>query len=184
MTGAFFYIIQGRIVEQAFPNREAHIVAFAKIDFWANTLTLATQIFFTHRLVAKIGIPLSLTILPIVTLLGFGSLWLWPSFTILVVLVVARRGLHHAIDRPVREMLYIPLEPDAKYKAKSLIDTFVYRTGDLIGVWITPLLKAMSLPIGLPGMGISALWVACTAWLGRLAKKNMSHGRLDNDQKS
>jgi AAA family ATP:ADP antiporter len=67
-------------------------------------------------------------------------------------------------------MLYIPLGPDAKYKAKSFIDTFVFRAGDFIGVWITPLLAAMSLSLGLPSLGISMLWLGSAAWLGKVAE--------------
>jgi AAA family ATP:ADP antiporter len=67
-------------------------------------------------------------------------------------------------------MLYIPLEPDAKYKAKSFIDTFVYRAGDFVGVWITPALQALAISVGIPGVGMSAAWVAAAAWLGRNAR--------------
>jgi AAA family ATP:ADP antiporter len=171
LTSTFLYVFQGRVIEQTFASGAARIAAFAKIDLWSNVLTLAAQLFFTHRLVAKLGIPISLTILPLVTLLGFGSLWLWPGFAALAIFQVARRGLHYAVDRPVREMLYIPLTPDAKYKAKSFIDTFIYRTGDFIGIWITPMLQAISLSLGLPSLGMSALWLGSAAWLGGLARK-------------
>jgi AAA family ATP:ADP antiporter len=169
IVGTFLYIIQARVVEAAFADDSARTAAFAKLDLWANVLTLAAQLCLTHRLVAKVGIPVSLAILPLVTLLGFGALWLWPGFAALAAFQVARRGLHYAIDRPVREMLYIPLAPDAKYKAKSFIDTFVYRAGDLVGVWLDPLLRAMFIPLGLPSLGISALWLGGAAWLGRLS---------------
>lgn len=167
IAGTFLYIMQGSIVEAVFADIASRTIAFARIDLWTNILTLVAQLFLAHRLVVRVGIPISLLILPIVTLLGFGSLWLFPGFAVLAVFQVARRGLHYAIDRPVREMLYIPLSPDAKYKAKSFIDTFVYRTGDFIGVWITPLLKAMSLSLGLPSIALTALWIGSATWLGR-----------------
>lgn len=172
VAGTFLYVLQGRVIEQTFADDAARTAAFARIDFWTNVLTLAAQLFLAHRLVARVGIPVSLMILPVVTLLGFGSLWLWPGFAAFAIFQVTRRGLHYAIDRPVREMLYIPLSADAKYKAKSFIDTFVYRTGDFVGIWITPLLKAMSLSLGLPSLAMSALWVGSAAWLGSLARRN------------
>jgi AAA family ATP:ADP antiporter len=168
VVGTFLYIIQARVVEGAFADDSARAAAFAKLDLWANVLTLAAQLCLTHRLVAKVGIPLSLAILPLVTLLGFGALWLWPGFAALAAFQVTRRGLHYAVDRPVREMLYIPLAPDAKYKAKGFIDTFVYRAGDLMGVWLDPLLRTVSMSLGLPSLCISVLWLGGAAWLGRL----------------
>ncbi|MDR2561522.1 MAG: MFS transporter [Holophagales bacterium] len=169
VVGTFLYIIQARVIEGAFADNSARTAAFAKLDMWANILTLAAQLCLTHRLVARVGIAVSLVILPIVTILGFGALMLWPGFTALAIFQVARRGMHYAVDRPVREMLYIPLAPDAKYKAKSFIDTFVYRAGDLMGVWLDPLLRAISMSLGLPSLGISALWLGGAVWLGRLS---------------
>jgi len=171
VVGTFLYIIQARVVEGAFATNSARTVAFAKLDLWANVLTLVAQLCLTHRLVARVGIPISLAVLPFVTMLGFGALMLWPGFVALAIFQVARRGLHYAVDRPVREMLYIPLAPDAKYKAKSFIDTFVYRAGDLLGVWVDPLLRAISMPLGLPSLGISVLWLGGAAWLGRLSRE-------------
>jgi AAA family ATP:ADP antiporter len=167
VAGTFLYVQQGRVVEAAFASAAERAAAFARIDLWANALTLAAQALLTHRLVARAGTAAALLALPLATLLGFGALWLWPGFTALAVFQVARRGLHYAVDRPVRETLYIPLSPDARYKAKSFIDTFVYRAGDFIGVWMAPALGALSVPLGLPAMGASALWLAGAVWLGR-----------------
>ncbi|MDR0498657.1 MAG: MFS transporter [Holophagales bacterium] len=173
LTSTFLYIFQGRVVEQTFTSSATRTAAFAKIDLWSNVLTLAAQLFFTHRLIARVGIPVALTILPFMTLLGFGFLWLWPGFAALAVFQVMRRGLHYAVDRPVREMLYIPLTPDTKYKAKSFIDTFVYRAGDFIGIWITPLIQAISLSLGMLSLGISTLWLGSAVWLGKLVRKKI-----------
>jgi AAA family ATP:ADP antiporter len=167
VAGTFLYVQQGRLVAAAFASAAERAAAFARIDLWANALTLAAQALLTHRLVARAGAAAALLALPLATLLGFGALWLWPGFTALAAFQVARRGLHYAVDRPVRETLYIPLSPDARYKAKSFIDTFVYRAGDFIGVWMAPALGALSVPLGLPAMGASALWLAGAVWLGR-----------------
>jgi AAA family ATP:ADP antiporter len=177
-ASTFLYVFQGRIVEQAFTSNAARAAAFAGIDLWANVLTLFTQLFFTHRLVARIGIPVSLCVLPVIMFVGFGSLWIWPCFTVLAIFQVVRRGLHFAVDRPVREMIYIPLEPDVKYKAKSFIDTFVYRFGDIVGIWSAPVLVAMSVSLGFSGMSASLAWLGSSVFLGGLVKKVFGDGKL------
>ncbi|MCH8840241.1 MAG: chorismate mutase, partial [Planctomycetes bacterium] len=41
----------------------------------------------------------------------------------------------HAVARPTRETLYTVVSREDRFKAKALIDTFVYRSGDQIGAW-------------------------------------------------
>ncbi len=171
LTSTFLYVLQGRVVEHAFADRALRTAAFARIDLLVNLLTLGAQLFFTHRLVRAVGIPAALAILPLVTLVGFAALALWPCFAVLAAFQVARRGLHYAVDRPVREMLYIPLAPDVKYKAKSFIDTFVYRSGDLLGIWLTPLLGGLSIPLGGPAAALSAAWLGGAGLLGRRVRR-------------
>jgi len=108
--------------------------------------------------------------LPVLSLAGFGALWLWPSFGVLVLFQVLRRGLHYAVDRPAREVLYIPLGPEERYKAKPFIDTFIYRGGDLLGVWAPTAFAALAIPVGLAAVGCSGLWLGSSVALGRRVK--------------
>ncbi|WP_306590498.1 NTP/NDP exchange transporter [Geothrix sp. 21YS21S-4] len=171
ITSTFLYLEQGAIVERTFAGTAARTAAFARIDFWVNALTLVTQIFLTGRLITALGIPVILSILPVLTLAGFGALWAWPVFGVMALFQVLRRGLHYAVDRPAREILYIPLGPEERYKSKPFIDTFVYRGGDLLGVWAPAALRLMALPLGAAAMGASALWAAAAWGLGGLRKK-------------
>ncbi len=61
------------------------------------------------------------------------------------------------------------LRLEDKYKAKSFIDTFVYRAGDQVGAWSYTLLGWIGL--GLTGISFVALplaaaWCALSVWLG------------------
>ncbi|BDU68172.1 MFS transporter [Geothrix oryzae] len=170
ITSTFLYLQQGAIVERAFSGTAARTAAFARIDLWVNVLTLATQVLLTGRLLTGLGIPVVLSILPVLSLLGFGALWIWPTFGTMAIFQVLRRGLHYAVDRPAREILYIPLGPEERYKSKPFIDTFVYRGGDLLGVWAPTALVALALPVGLAAVGCSGLWLGSSLALGRRVK--------------
>lgn len=81
-----------------------------------------------------------------------------------------RRASNFAVSRPAREVLFTVLRREDKYKAKSFIDTFVYRVGDQVGAWSYPLLTWLGL--GLTGISfvavpIAASWCALSLWLGR-----------------
>jgi AAA family ATP:ADP antiporter len=57
-----------------------------------------------------------------------------------------------------------------RYKAKSFIDTVVYRVGDQIGAWSVALLRWLGLGtagVALVVIPIAALWLANAVWLGR-----------------
>jgi AAA family ATP:ADP antiporter len=170
ITSTFLYLEQGAIVERAFSGTAARTAAFARIDLWVNVLTLATQVLLTGRLLTGLGIPGVLALLPLLTLVGFGALWVWPTFGVMALFQVLRRGLHYAVDRPAREILYIPLGPEERYKSKPFIDTFVYRGGDLLGAWAPSALAAIAIPLGLAAVGCSGLWLGGAWALGRRVK--------------
>ncbi|MBN2024293.1 MAG: hypothetical protein JW809_16030 [Pirellulales bacterium] len=171
LVSTILYLEQGAIIADAFPSESARTAAFARIDFWTNVLTLATQLFLTERLIRVFGLRAMLALLPAISILGLGALWVWPSFAVLVVLQTLRRGLHYAVDRPVREILYIPLGPGEKYKSKPFIDTFIYRSGDMLGAWSPALLSMLSLPVGAAAVAFSTLWLLGALKLGALHER-------------
>jgi len=130
------------------------------------------QLLLTSRLLRSIGVSGVLMVLPLLTTAGFGALALWPSFAVLALVQVLRRGLHYAVDRPAREILYIPLGPEERYKSKAFIDTFVFRGGDFLGVWAPTFFSALAVPVALAALGSSGAWVAAAAWLGGLVKRS------------
>ena len=169
ITSTFLYLEQGRIVAGDFRDTASRTAAFAQLDLWVNVLTLATQVFLTGRLITGLGISAVLSILPVLSLAGFGALWLWPTFGVMALFQVLRRGLHYAVDRPAREILYIPLGPEERYKSKPFIDTFIYRGGDLLGVWAPAAFAALAIPLGAAAVACSGLWLGASRALGRRA---------------
>lgn len=168
ITSTMLYLQQGQIVERSFAGQAARTAAFATLDFWTNVITLATQLFLSGRIITWLGLRPVLCLLPILTLAGFGVLSFWPSFGVLAVFMVARRGLNYAVDRPAKEILYIPLGPAEKYKSKPFIDTFVYRAGDLLGVWTPTVLAVVAVPLSAVALAVSGVWLAAGATLGTL----------------
>ncbi|HWP37018.1 MAG TPA: Npt1/Npt2 family nucleotide transporter [Gemmatimonadales bacterium] len=170
LTTTFLYFEQAAIVKEHFETPEKRTAFFARIDLAVNVLTLATQLFITGRLMRLLGVGAALCVLPVLTVLGFAGLWAAPAGAVLglfFVFQVARRGLHYAIDRPAREVLYTVLGPEEKYKSKSFIDTFVYRAGDLAGAWMYAPIEMLGAGMAsLAGAGVAAVWLCVGAALG------------------
>ena len=170
LTATLLYMQQGQIVARTFTTPAARTAAFARMDFWVNALTLFSQVFLASRIITGLGLRRVLCLMPLLTAVGFGALWAWPTFGVLMLFQVLRRGLHYAVDRPSREILYIPLGPDEKYKAKPFIDTFVYRGGDFLGTWTPGLMALAAVPVGAAALTVSGLWLGAAYRLGLLQK--------------
>ncbi|HET7340733.1 MAG TPA: MFS transporter [Methylomirabilota bacterium] len=170
MTSTFLYFQQAAIVSRAFADRAAQTAFFASVDLVVNVLTLVVQLFLTSRIVLVLGVALTLAFLPALTIAGFGALALAPTLAVVATFQVVRRAADYALARPAREMLYTVVSRQDRYKAKSLIDTVVYRTGDQVGAWSVTGLRALGSGAGhvsLAAIPLAALWLVNALWLGR-----------------
>lgn len=166
----FLYFMQAGIVADAFTDRAARVAFFARIDVWVGIATLLAQLLLTGRVLARIGVGWTLALLPLVSVIGFVALGIAPVLSAVIAFQVARRTVNFALSRPSREILFVPLTREDKYKAKNVIDTFVYRAGDQIGAWASAGLAAIGL--GIAGVAmlaapLAAVWLLLALWLGR-----------------
>ncbi|MFP5407468.1 MAG: MFS transporter, partial [Gammaproteobacteria bacterium] len=96
-----------------------------------------------------------------------------------VAVQVARRVGNFALARPTRELLFTVVSREDKYKAKSAIDTVVYRTGDQVGSWSYALLAAAGLGmtgVALVAVPLSLAWIGNALWLGWRQQEMVASG--------
>jgi AAA family ATP:ADP antiporter len=143
---------------------------FARIDLYVQVTTMVLQLLVTGRLMQSLGVPFTLALLPITAALGFLGLALTASLATLIVFQAVFSAVQRAFTRPGRETLFTVVPRTDKYKAKAVTDTFVYRTGDVVGAQLEGVLGRL-------GPGLAALisvsvplavaWGALGLWLGR-----------------
>lgn len=161
----FLYFQQAYVIEDAFDDPAARTSVFAGIDLAANALAVTLQLFLTGRIVTRLGLALTLALVPLITVLGLSALAIAPVLPVLVLLQVLRRGGDYGITRPGREMLYTVVSAETKYKAKNFIDTVVYRGGDAATGWLVA--GVIGLGAGTAGIALVALpFAALWAWTG------------------
>ena len=171
MTTTFLYFEQARILKDTVTDSDARVTLLARIDLVVNTLTLLMQLFVTGRFLTHLGVMGGLLVLPALTVTGFVGLWQASSVAVVMGFQIVRRATHFAVDRPTREVLYTVLGPDAKYKSKSFIDTFVYRGGDLAGAWGNALFTKLAVAASLVAIPISLVWLGSAWVLGRMQRR-------------
>ncbi len=166
----FLYFEQSHIVGAAFADRATRTVILARVELVVQVVTVLTEIFLTGRIIRWFGLVSVLAFLPVVSMLGFGALASIPVFAALAVFVVLRRAGNFALTNPGMEVLFTVVPREDKYKAKSFIETFVYRGGDQIGAWTFAGLTALGLgltAISWVAVPVSAVWLGLGVWLSR-----------------
>lgn len=162
------YILQGEVVSRLSADPAQRTAIFARLDLWTSLSTFGFQAFLTGRLLRGRGLQAALVAYPAFSAAACLLLGWKAGFAVLAVVMVAHRTLQYGLDGPAREVLYIPLGQDEKYKTQAFISTFVYRSGDLTGAWLPRLLGLGGTSFG---TAASLLWLASGAWLGRLRER-------------
>jgi AAA family ATP:ADP antiporter len=167
-VSTFLYLEQQAMVAAVFTERDAQTKFFNTIDFWVQAGSLTMQLFVFGRLYRWFGFRALIVSIPLLMTAGFAALALQPTFTVLVAVMVIRRIGEYSITRPSRDTLYTSVTREERYKAKSLIDTFVYRGGDATSASAHALVKGL-FGLGLSGIAwcgaaLAAVWAA-VAWV-------------------
>jgi AAA family ATP:ADP antiporter len=170
-VSTFLYLEQQSFVARVFAGADARARFFAGIDFWVQAASLVIQLLLFGRLFKWFGLKSILVSVPLLMTAGYALFALQPFFMVLVVVFAARRVGDYALTRPCRDALFTVVSRAEKYKAKSLIDTFVYRGGDALS---GSLYKTLSGPagigaagIGWVGAAIAFVWTLLAVALGR-----------------
>lgn len=130
------YIQLGDLITKAFTDKAARTQAYALIDLTVNSLALGLQVFGTGRLIYRFGVTSGLLVNPVIMVIAFLAIAFSPVLLVLGGIQVIRRVAEYAVAKPAREMLFTVVDQESKYKAKNVIDTVVYRFGDLSAAWI------------------------------------------------
>jgi ATP:ADP antiporter, AAA family len=177
-VSTFLYLEQQAFVAKAFATADERTRFFGGIDFWVQAASLLIQLLLFGRLFKWVGLRAMLVSVPVIMTAGYALVALAPRFMVLVVVYAVRRVGDYALTRPCRDALFTVVSREEKYKAKSLIDTFVYRGGDALSgslyKELTGSFGAGPAAIGWLGAAISALWSVLALALGKAQEQRRS----------
>ena len=163
ISSTLLYFTQANLVTRASDELNQRIALFAQLDMWTQVATLMVQLFVTAHIIKRLGIGIALSLLPVLTCVGFMALaWVdrmngiepWQVFALFATFNALHRATRYAIIRPARETLFSVVPTDEKYKAKPIVDVFLYRGGDVAGTGVERAIAGAGL--GLMGMAMVA----------------------------
>ena len=147
ISNTMIYFTQASIILNNTDTLSQRVAGFAQFDMLAQIATLFTQIFITTHLIKKIGVGWTLAILPAVTMIGFAVLSIWTLYGVMAIFQAIHRATRYAVSRPARETLFSVVSTSEKYKAKPIVDVFLYRGGDVAGSGVDGLFAALGLSL-------------------------------------
>ena len=127
---------------------------FARIEQIVTPLTLLMQLFVASFILRRVGSSAVLTIYGLLFAIAFMAYAFYPTITTVMMVVISLRIFEYGLNKPTRESIYTKLKQQDRYKSTVFIDTFLARSGDVIGGWFVR---------GLVGTGIAVLSVTWAA---------------------
>ena len=183
VVATFIYFTRLQMVAAAESDLDARTGLLADIDMWTQVAVLVLQLTLTGHIIRRFGMAFALALLPIANALGFIGLAVFGSFAALVLLEALNRAIQRGLTRPAREALFTVISREEKYKAKAFIDTFVYRSGDVVGAQVEGALGRIGLALGgLVGVVVplALAWAMLGIWLGR-AQHRRSEAKMGSE---
>jgi AAA family ATP:ADP antiporter len=138
---------------------------------WINLLGVLMQLFVVSRVIKYAGLRVALVLVPIASVVGYGAALAAPLIGVLMVARIAESTLDYSLSNTTRQALWLVTSPEAKYKAKQVVDTFVMRAGDSLSaglVWIGAQTAMSSRTFIAINVGLTLAWLGLAVLLGRM----------------
>ena len=127
---------------------------FARIEQIVTPLTLLMQLFLASYILRRVGTLAILSLYGLLFAAAFMAYSFYPTITTVMIVVISLRIFEYGFNKPTRESIYTKLTEQDRYKSTVFIDTFLARSGDVVGGWFVR---------GLVGTGIAVLSVTWAA---------------------
>lgn len=127
------------VIESAITGKDARTAFLGTFFTGLLLFSYFLHILLTKRILQNFGLRTALMIAPAVLLVCALGIFLTPLSLVLIWAVCLKgsdKSLAHSLSQSVRELLYIPVSPDVKYKAKVFIDMFINKFAKGIAAFI------------------------------------------------
>jgi AAA family ATP:ADP antiporter len=147
---------------------------FSSFDARVSLIGFLLQLFVASRALRYLGVRGSLFILPLLALVNYSVIAIAPVLAVIRWGKILENSTDYSIQNTLRHALFLPTSREAKYKAKSVIDTFCTRFGDVLQAGVV--FVGTSIGLGIAGFAwlnvvLTIAWVAVAMQISREHKK-------------
>jgi len=147
---------------------------YASFQFWQNLVGVAAQFFLVSRILKYLGVRAALFVMPVISLCGYSLLLFAPVLAYLRVVKILENATDYSLQNTVRRVLFLRTSREAKYKALQVVETFFWRTGDMLSgltVFAATLWGLGITQLAAFNLGLVLVWLALAAGIGREHKR-------------
>ncbi len=156
-------------LEIRFPDQDLRSQFYGRLFSIINFGNLFLQFVGSYLLVELLGLRKSHFLLPaILCINAIGSLC-FPLFGVIAYSFAVIKAFDYSVFGIIKEMLYIPLKVDEKFKAKSIIDIFSYRTSKAFASFLIISISSLSLLRFCP-LILFLMWLLAVVFLFRTSE--------------
>ena len=162
--GTIAYALVADYAGSHYPTAETRKNFYAQVDLITNVLQVLLQVSVTRWLLGRFGAGVGLVVPAVMNVLVLLTAAVIGQPALIAMLVVTRAGAY-GMFKPASDSLYTRVSRESRYKGKSVIDTAVWRFGDVV--------SSVSIAVLTPlGFGMVAFALICagaaalSGWFG------------------
>ena len=111
-------------------TRDGTTAFYGDFYFWVNIMALLLQAFVASRLLKYGGFGVILLTMPVVALVSYTAMAFVPILALVKAMKIAENATDYSINNTARNVLWLPVSAEMKYKGKPMIDSLFVRMGD------------------------------------------------------
>lgn len=153
------------ILEKTIETKDLRTQYTGLIYGYVHWVTIGLQLFGSFLIIHYLGIKKSHLLIPILLCMNSIIFFFYPFFSIISFAFICIKSCDFSLFGIIKEMLYIPLKPDEKFRAKAVIDVFAYRSSKAFASLLILGLQATLGAAFLPVLNGSSM-VLFVVWIG------------------
>jgi AAA family ATP:ADP antiporter len=145
-------------------TRNGTTAFYGDFYFWVNTMALLLQAFVASRILKYGGFSAILLTMPLVALVSYSAMAFVPVLAIVKAMKIMENSTDYSVNNTARNVLWLPVSAEMKYKGKPTIDSLFVRMGDGIAA-LTVLIGVQFLALSTQSffvlnVGLVVIWIA------------------------
>lgn len=121
------------IIQHEIIGLDARTAFFGKFFAWLNTVSFVVQFFLTSFVLRRFGVGTALYLLPVGLAFGSFGILVHPALWNAVFTMIYDGSMNYSLNQSTKEVLYLPIFREVRYRVKPFIDMVGYRAAKAIG---------------------------------------------------